>query len=134
MSLTSLSRSSAPFLTESSVSAASYQSRSDHIPMCVLDLTTYLAQRVKHLVEVYQDLSLGDLCNVVHALARIVSDPSILIREASENGRDDLAEIAGDFLATSQHTCALYVFQKYLHTPPRAMAAAARPIKPPLRA
>jgi hypothetical protein len=53
------------------------------------DLLSYFAQGIEHLVEVEQDLALCDLGNVVHALARIISNSSILIGKAGEDGRDD---------------------------------------------
>lgn len=60
----------------------------------------YLAQRIEDLVEVNQNLALGHFCNVVHALAGIVADAGILVREAGEDGRDYFLEISGDFLST----------------------------------
>jgi hypothetical protein len=42
----------------------------------------YLAQSVEDLVEVDQDLPFGHLCDVVHALASVISDSRILVGEA----------------------------------------------------
>lgn len=42
----------------------------------------YLAQGIENLVEEQQYFSFCDLCNVVHALTRIISDSGILILEA----------------------------------------------------
>jgi hypothetical protein len=50
------------------------------------------------LVKVDEDLAFRDLGNVVHALARIVSNPRILIGEACEDGGYDFFEVASDFL------------------------------------
>jgi hypothetical protein len=62
----------------------------------------YLAESVKDLVEVDEYLSLGDLGDVVHALAGIVPNAGILVREAGEYGGHDLLEVAGDFLQSRQ--------------------------------
>jgi hypothetical protein len=59
---------------------------------------THLAERIEDLVKVDEDLAFRNLGDVVHALARIVSDPRILIGEAGEDGGDDFFEIASDFL------------------------------------
>jgi hypothetical protein len=59
---------------------------------------THLAERIEDLVKVDEDLAFRNLGNVVHALARIVSDSRILVGEAGENGGYDFFEIAGDFL------------------------------------
>jgi hypothetical protein len=50
------------------------------------------------LVEVDEYLPFGDLCNVVHALACIVSNTSILVTEAGEDWGNDFFEVASDFL------------------------------------
>jgi hypothetical protein len=62
---------------------------------------SHLTERVKYVVKVYQNLALGYLCNVVHALASVVSYSGILIGEAGENRRDDFFEIAGNFLGST---------------------------------
>jgi hypothetical protein len=54
------------------------------------------------LIEVNEYLSLGDLGDVVHALAGIVSNTGILVREAGEYRRHDFLEVAGDFLQFRQ--------------------------------
>ena len=51
----------------------------------------YPGERIKDVVEVDEDFALGDLCNVVHALAGVVSDASILVGEASKDGRHYLS-------------------------------------------
>lgn len=90
MSLTSRSSSSAPFLTDSSVSAASYDEVSRRLKRrYVCDV--YLAQGIKDVVEVYEDFSFGDLCDIVHAFTSIVSHTGILIGEAGENWRNDFS-------------------------------------------
>jgi hypothetical protein len=88
-----------------------------------------LAQPVENLIEVNENLAFGHLGDVVHALASIVAHPSIRVCEAGQDRRDNLFEVASYFLRTldcrqrsTHHTC------------PRAMAAAASPIRPPLRA
>jgi hypothetical protein len=50
------------------------------------------------LVKVDEYFPLGDLCNVVHALARIVADAGILVAKTSKDWRDDFFEVASDFL------------------------------------
>jgi len=50
----------------------------------------YLAQGIKDVVEVDENLPLCDLGNVVHALTGVVPDTGILIGEAGEDGRDYL--------------------------------------------
>lgn len=57
----------------------------------------HLAESIKDLVKVDEYLTLCDLCNVVHALARVVPDSSILIAEAGQHRRHDFLEVAGDF-------------------------------------
>jgi hypothetical protein len=59
---------------------------------------SYLAQGIKDLVEVQQDLALCDLCNVVHALASVISNSSILVGEAGEDRWNDFFEITGYLL------------------------------------
>lgn len=58
----------------------------------------YLAESVKDLVEIYQYLPLCNLGNVIHAFARIVTDPGILIGEAGKHRRYYLFEVLSDFL------------------------------------
>lgn len=43
---------------------------------------THLAKLIKNVVKIYEDLAFRNLGNVVHGLARVISDPSILIRQA----------------------------------------------------
>lgn len=50
------------------------------------------------MVKVDENLSLGDLCDVVHALARIVADTGIWVAEARKNWRHNFFKIASDFL------------------------------------
>jgi hypothetical protein len=50
------------------------------------------------LIKVDEDLAFRNFGNVVHALARVVSNPRILIGEACEDWGYDFLEIAGDFL------------------------------------
>jgi len=71
-------------------------------PDRVLLLPSHLAKRIEDIVEIYQNLALGNLCDVVHAFASIVSDPSILIGEAGEDRWNNLAQIPGNFLLKSQ--------------------------------
>ena len=54
------------------------------------------------MVEVNEYLPLRNLCDIVHALARIVPNTGILVAEAREDRRYDFFEIAGDFLLRSQ--------------------------------
>lgn len=49
----------------------------------------YLAEGVEDVVEIDQDLALGDLGYVVHGLAGIVPDAGILVSEAGEHRRHD---------------------------------------------
>lgn len=49
-----------------------------------------LAECIEYLVKVYKNLAFGDLCDIVHALARVVSDTGILIGEASKNRGNNL--------------------------------------------
>jgi hypothetical protein len=58
----------------------------------------HLAESVKHLVEVDEYLTLGHLCDVVHALACIVPNSRILIAEAREDRGHDFFKIASYFL------------------------------------
>lgn len=96
MSLTSRSKSSAPFLTESSASAASYDVVS--AAASILGLQWYLAQGIEDVVEEKQDLAFGNLGDVIHAFAGIVSDACILVGEACQHGRNDLFQILGNLV------------------------------------
>jgi hypothetical protein len=129
MSLTRRSSSSAPFLTDSSESAASYSQVSHaRVPW----YSTHLAECIEDLVKVDEDLAFRDLGNVVHALARIVSNPRILIGEACEDGGYDFFEVARDFL---QHPSAQSGAPRAaMHTGPKAIEAAASPMSPPFLA
>ena len=53
----------------------------------------YLAEGVEDVVEINQNLAFCDLGYVVHGLAGIVSDPSILVGEACENWWYDDLEV-----------------------------------------
>lgn len=64
----------------------------------MLRVLSHLAESVKHLVEVDEYLTLGHLCDVVHALACIVPNTRILVAEAREDWGHDFFEIAGYFL------------------------------------
>ena len=86
------------------------------------------------MVEVDENLALGHLCNVVHGLAGVISHAGILISKASEDGRNDDAEIFSKLLSRDQLMSRQTTARRELLTGPRAMAAAARPIKPPFRA
>ena len=57
----------------------------------------HLAESIEDLVKVDKYLALCDLCNVVHAFARVVPNTGILITEASKHRGHDLLEVAGDF-------------------------------------
>lgn len=50
---------------------------------------TYLTESVEDVVKVHQYLTLAYLCDVVHSLTRIVTNPSILIRKAGKHWRDN---------------------------------------------
>lgn len=64
------------------------------------NLTAYLAESIKNLVEVDKDLSLGHLRNVVHTLTGIISDAGIRVAETGEDGRDNLFKISSNFLCS----------------------------------
>jgi hypothetical protein len=63
---------------------------------------SHLAEGIEDLVEVDEYLPLCNLCNVVHALTRIVANTGILVAKTCEHGRDDFFEIAGYFLRIAQ--------------------------------
>ena len=92
----------------------------------------YLAQSVKDLIEVNQYLSLCNLCDVIHALTCVVSDACILIREAGKHWGDYFFEISGHFLKQGQSVAVKGL--DTARTGPRAMEAAARPMRPPFLA
>lgn len=72
---------------------------------------THLRQSIKNIVEEKKYLSFSDLGDVVHALASIVSDTRILVREARQNWRHYLFEVrCYSFLHSSD--------QSELTTPP----------------
>jgi hypothetical protein len=59
---------------------------------------TYLAEGIEDMVEINQDFAFGNLCDVVHSLTGIVTDPSILIREACKHRRDNSFKVFRQFL------------------------------------
>jgi hypothetical protein len=61
-------------------------------------MATYLAECIEYLVEVNQDLSFGNLGDVVHGLAGVVTNSGILISEACQNGRHNDLEVPSKFL------------------------------------
>ena len=58
------------------------------------ECSPYLAESVKNIIEENQDLSLGNLGNIVHTLAGVISDPRILIGETCKDGRDYFFQIS----------------------------------------
>ena len=103
----------------------------------------HLAEGVENVVEVDQDLALCDLGNVVHGLAGVVSNASILVSEAGKHWRYNDFEISSKLLSVITKTqsgvsgCPVRGKGsgiKDRRTEPRAMAAAASPIRPPFRA
>lgn len=65
--------------------------------------STHLRQRIEYVIEEQQNLPLGHLGDVVHTLARIVSNPCILIREARQNRRYNLFEVRRNSLLSSSN-------------------------------
>lgn len=106
MSLTRRSSSSAPFLTDSSESAASYRLNVS-ILQSTLIVDSHLAQSIKDLVEVDEYLAFCDLCNIVHALACIVPNASIRVGKTGEDGGNNLFEVSGYFLRWCEQSLAL---------------------------
>lgn len=93
----------------------------------------HLAERIEDLVKEDENLALCDFCDIVHALARIVTNAGIWVAEAGQDWGHDFFEIASDFLDTqSGHVSGLSM--AIVHTGPRAIEAAASPMSPPLRA
>jgi hypothetical protein len=110
-------------------------------------LRTYLTKGVEDVVEVLEDLTLGDLGDVVHGLACIIPNPRILVRKAGQDRGHNDFEILGEFLRDERRGQRVRkparlpsLFYAATErdgrglTGPRAIAAAARPIRPPLRA
>lgn len=58
----------------------------------------YLAEGIKNVVEIDQDLALCDFGDVVHRLAGVVADAGILIGKAGENGGHNDLEVLGKLL------------------------------------
>ena len=105
MSLISLSSSSAPFLTESSLSAAScvfFVSRVPHRRAGSRGSRgsrgNNLAEGIKDLVKVEENLPFGNLGYVVHALAGVVSNARILVGEAGKDGWHDFFQVSSYIL------------------------------------
>jgi hypothetical protein len=61
----------------------------------------HLAEGVKNVVEVDQDLALCDFGNVIHGLAGVVSNASILVSEAGEYWWYDDFEISSKLLSVT---------------------------------
>lgn len=64
----------------------------------ILRKDTYLAQGIEDVVEVDENLSFGDLCNVVQGLARVISHPGILVGKAGQDRGHDNLEISRQLL------------------------------------
>lgn len=62
---------------------------------------TYFRHGIEELVEEDEDLSLGNLGDVVHALAGKVAHLAVRVVEAGEDGGDDVDEKGGDAGAES---------------------------------
>ena len=99
ISLSRRSSSSAPFLTDSSESAASWYAFA--LSCECGDASTHLAERVKDGVEVDEYLALGDFRDVVEALSGEVPDPVLGIREAYEQRFHELLHIRRNIHAQS---------------------------------
>lgn len=56
---------------------------------------THLAQRVEYGVEIDQNFSLGDLGDVIHALAGKVPNSTLLIGEALDEGVHEFVHVLG---------------------------------------
>lgn len=85
----------------------------------------YLVQGVKDFIEESQYLSLGNLGDVVHGFTGIVTYSSILIGKASQDWRYNIIQERNYILCEVRFVGNL--------TEPKAMAAAAKPIRPPFR-
>lgn len=59
---------------------------------------TYLAKLIEYAIKIYQDLTFGNLGNIVHGLAGIVANPSILIGETGKHRRDNPGQITRQLL------------------------------------
>lgn len=92
---------------------------------------SYLAESIEDLIEVDENLALCNFGDVVHALAGVVSNTRILIAKACEDWRHDFLEVPSYFLLHHQRNSALALI---VRTGPRAMDAAASPMRPPFRA
>lgn len=58
----------------------------------------HLRQRIKYFVEEWKHFSFRCLRDIVHAFARVVSDPSILVREAGKHRWYNLLQVPRDLL------------------------------------
>ena len=65
----------------------------------------YLGHSVEDLIEVWQNLALARLGDVVHALTGVISHTGILVVEAGQNWRDDLLKIGGYIWTKSNGSC-----------------------------
>lgn len=61
----------------------------------------YFAELIEDAVKIDQYLALGNLGDVVHSLTCVVTNPSILICEASEDWGHNLVQISGQVLRMS---------------------------------
>lgn len=64
----------------------------------VLHVGNQLAENVEDLVEVHQDLALGDLGDVVQRLAGVVPDVRVVVAKAGDDRMDDAVEILGELV------------------------------------
>ncbi len=42
----------------------------------------YLAQGIKYVIKIPEDFAFGDLCDIIHGLACVIADTSVLVGEA----------------------------------------------------
>lgn len=64
----------------------------------VLHVGHQLAQDVKDLVEIDEDLALGDLGDVVQCFAGVVADIWVVVAEAGDHRVDDAVEVLGELV------------------------------------
>jgi hypothetical protein len=64
----------------------------------------YLAEGIEYVVEIYQNLPFCYLCNVVHGLACVITNPCVLVSEAGQDWRNDLLQVSREFLQRVSHS------------------------------
>lgn len=105
MSFSRRSRSSAPFLTDNSESAASCVRLCKFLWACGEVQRAHFAQSVKDLVKVHEDFALRDFGDIVQTFSGEVPNSVLRVNEAVEEGMYKFLHIWGNVNPKSYRSC-----------------------------